>query len=365
MIKAKAIPILCMLLFVGGVAHACYVDPRNPGRSDGACLSQQNAQASVAAMEAADRAIREWEQRRAEMNAERYGDFWGGVIINLNTGAWYSAANYLESSAAELQLVRACSHPACAVVTLFKNTCVAQSLGNKGEMYWADDVKPSVAQQKAKKLCEAKSTGCDVSEQHISCSGFNYTDRVTGEVGAGQKSLLSMWRHYRHAGSLLGILAPDLMGVAEVAKPQATLNPLALQLAEQPRSVKETMSLPDFLARVQQQRAVPKLYVSTALSTGGRFAKTYFGVTPAVAENEALSRCGKSDCQVLLTFEQHLCAAQSWGRDNNGANYDYMVAAATEDEAQKLALTSCRKNAGNQCQIAQSFCPSVSLGKRS
>ena len=337
-------------------SHACYMNLQNPGLSDHACLNAQSTASNAAAMAAADRAIRAQEQRRAEMNAERAADYWGGVVINLNNGDWYSAANYPLPTSAVAQLEGACTHPACAVVAVYKNTCVAQALGDKGEIFWAEDARPATAQQKAKKLCEGAAHACDVAEKYISCSGFNYTDRTTGEVGTGQKSFLSLWRQYRHAGSLLGILAPRLMGVSEVGKGEVLFNPVVVQLSQQPRAVKETIDVPAFLAPLRGKRQAPDIYIATALSKNGRAASTYFGVTPAVAENEAMTRCGKSDCYVLLTFKNGLCAAQSWGRDRQGANYDHMVAAPTEAQAKKLALDQCVQSTGQACQIAQSFC---------
>jgi hypothetical protein len=129
------------------------------------------------------------------------------------------------------------------------------------------------------------------------------------------------------------------------------------QLSEQPLSVKKTIDLPEYLDQLKHSDKVPDLYISTALSKNGRVAKTYFGLTPKIAEHEAMSRCNKNDCYVLLTFKNGLCAAQSWGRDSKGLNYDYMTAAKTKHAAEQLALANCEKNAGHECQIAQSFCP--------
>lgn len=75
------------------------------------------------------------------------------------------------------------------------------------------------------------------------------------------------------------------------------------------------------------------------------------GKTELAAIQQAQKKCGKSDCVIKATVPNNTCIAASWGRKNNGENYDFVATGKYESEVKSSALKNCRTNAGNQCQV--------------
>jgi hypothetical protein len=75
--------------------------------------------------------------------------------------------------------------------------------------------------------------------------------------------------------------------------------------------------------------------------------------TPKRAEEVALSKCGGSDCKVVVRIRPRMCAAlaREQGKKRIGA-----AARRNRDEARLAALADCKKGQGGECVIRFSDC---------
>lgn len=132
-------------------------------------------------------------------------------------------------------------------------------------------------------------------------------------------------------------LSPSEYKAAISAPSTATLAPIAAIAA-----IAETASVDSFLA--------------FSLSRKDRHFGGGFGKTESMAKSRAIEKCGKSDCEVMTVASGSACIAAAWGRKSNGDNYDFSTVGNTESEARRVALQSCQKNAGTNCQIYYAQC---------
>ena len=85
----------------------------------------------------------------------------------------------------------------------------------------------------------------------------------------------------------------------------------------------------------------------------GNWGYSYDYGSRAQAENSALSRCGKNDCEIKVWFKNS-CGALA--KASNGA-LGWSYAADSRSEAESIALSECRSR-GSNCRILCWTCTS-------
>jgi type II secretory pathway pseudopilin PulG len=103
--------------------------------------------------------------------------------------------------------------------------------------------------------------------------------------------------------------------------------------------------------RLEANGLAVNYYAAIAYSFGtGKWGNAYNYTTRAEAERVALSKCGKSDCEVLA-WARNACCALAVGDDSKyGYGWD-----SDRSSAERRALAECRKRTTN-CEIISWAC---------
>ena len=143
------------------------------------------------------------QQRQAALNDDdfnRTADWWRVISVNVHTGAWGNALQRGSGAQAMQDVKKVCQDKDCALLALFRNTCVPGVTNVAGSAFWADDVKPRTALNLAMKKCKldpASGRSCEAPKDFNVCSGYAY-QKYDGKLS-----------NYNRGG-LIGVLALNL-----------------------------------------------------------------------------------------------------------------------------------------------------------
>lgn len=340
--------LIALLLGLSLPAQAQQMCPASGGR----LLPCQNFMEEQFAIYAAKEA--EWAKADAEDaaadDANRASDYWGAIAANMQTGQIHHVEYVYRPIDALERMKQACAGDRqCDLVAIYRNTCVALARGDQGELFWADDAKPKLVQQKAMNACKAGgANGCRADERDRVCSGYDYVDIRTGEAGTGQQSLGSKLRAFKRKGGLLGAISPKLAGKSEVQPPQVAYNPMTAQFLSQPTAM-----------RSGQSPAKPdgsSLWMAYAFSRTSGARGTGIGLVEGVSAAQAKRTCGKSDCETLVAARTGECFAIVGGIDSRSVQQDFAAKAKNKELAGQAALKQCKSGGLGQCQVGFAEC---------
>ena len=191
--KLNALTLGCTLLFLSASASSDEVSDRIQAQqrqqqsdNEQGYMHQQQQQAEAdaywaengAAIMAAEAERRQ--QRQAALNDDDYNrtsDWWGAISVDVRTGVWGNALQRSSGAQAMQDVKQVCPDIDCALLALFRNTCVAGVTNSAGSAFWADDVKPSKALNLAMKKCKldpASGRSCEAPKDFNVCSGYRY-----------------------------------------------------------------------------------------------------------------------------------------------------------------------------------------------
>ena len=287
------------------------------------------------------------QQRQAALNDDdfnRSADWWGAISVNVHTGAWGNALQR-NSGAQAMQDVKAvCPDKDCALLALFRNTCVAGVTNAAGSAFWADDVKPGAALNLAMKKCKldpASGRSCEAPKDFNFCSGYAY-QKYEGKLS-----------NYNRGG-LLGVLAPGLKNIPDLAAPEVFYNPGLVQFTGQTNRVRAGSADAALSAnsRLQTAQTLPPLW--GAIATGKTGLGMGMGLTKEIAQADALKKCA-GDCVIKFSYEGDICIASGTGTTADGRVVSGIDAAKTKALVEASVHKSCAAQ-GMVCTIASVDC---------
>lgn len=254
------------------------------------------------------------------------------------------------SAAQAMQDVKAvCPEQDCALLALFRNTCVAGVTNAAGSAFWADDVKPRTALSVAMKKCKAdpaSGRSCTAPKDFNVCSGYAY-QKYEGKLS-----------NYNRGG-LVGVLAPGLRNIPDLAAPEVFYNPSLLQFTGQTHQVRAA-SVDAVLATntaMQNTGAIPPLWGAIALGKQGMGMG--MGISEQVAQADALKKCD-GECVIKFSFEGDFCMASATGKKADGSVVSGIDAAKTKALVEASVHKSCAEQ-GMECTIASVDCLDLTL----
>lgn len=317
---------------------------------------QQQAQSDAywaengAAIMAADAQRRQ--QRQSALNEDDYNrttDWWGAISVNVHTGAWGNALQRSSGAQAMQDVKAVCPEKDCALLALFRNTCVAGVTNAVGSAFWADDPKPRTALNLAMKKCKAdpaSRNSCEAPKDFNVCSGYAY-QKYEGKLS-----------NYNRGG-LVGVLAPGLRNIPDLAAAEVFYNPSLLQFTGQTHQVRAA-SADSALATnnaVQNNGAMPPLWGAIALGMQG--IGMGMGITEEIAQADALKKC-EGECAIKFSFEGDFCIATGSGKKADGSVVDGIDAAKTKELVEASVHKRCAER-GMECTITSLDCLDLTL----
>jgi hypothetical protein len=301
----------------------------------------ENGEAIMAA-EAENRA-----RRQAALNnddANRISDWWGAISVNVRTGVWANALHRASGAQAMADVKEVCPEADCALLGLFRNTCVAGVTNAAGSAFWADDVKPRKALAAAMKKCRtdpASGKSCEAPKNFDVCSGYAY-QKYDGKLS-----------NYNRGG-LIGVLAPGLSNIPDLAKPKVIYNPGLVQFTAQPNSLR----MAGAEAALASNRALhsagahPPLWGAIAVGTAGMGMG--MGITQAIANADAMKKC-TGECAIKFSFEGDACIAVGTSKSPDGKESSGIDVAKTKALVEASVKKTCAER-GIACTIASIEC---------
>ncbi len=91
------------------------------------------------------------QQRQAALNDDDFNrttDWWGAISVNVHTGAWGNSLHRSSGTQAMQDVKSVCPDKDCALLALFRNTCVAGVTNAAGSAFWA--ARPAAAARRRK-----------------------------------------------------------------------------------------------------------------------------------------------------------------------------------------------------------------------
>ena len=79
------------------------------------------------------------QQRQAALNDDDFNrttDWWGAISVNVHTGAWGNSLHRSSGTQAMQDVKSVCPEKDCALLALFRNTCVAGVTNAAGSAFW-------------------------------------------------------------------------------------------------------------------------------------------------------------------------------------------------------------------------------------
>ena len=358
--KLNALTLGCTLLFLSASASSDEVSDRIQAQqrqqqsdNEQGYMHQQQQQAEAdaywaengAAIMAAEAERRQ--QRQAALNDDDYNrtsDWWGAISVDVRTGVWGNALQRSSGAQAMQDVKQVCPDKDCALLALFRNTCVAGVTNSAGSAFWADDVKPSKALNLAMKKCKldpASGRSCEAPKDFNVCSGYRY-QKYDGKLS-----------NYNRGG-LIGVFAPGLSNIPDLAAPEVFYNPGLVQFTGQSNNVR-TGSAEAALSsnkQIQSAGAMPPLW--GAIATGQSGLGLGMGLTEAIAQADALKKC-EGDCVIKFSYEGDICIATGTGKTSDGRLVTGIDAAKTKELVEASVHKTCAER-GMECTIASVDC---------
>jgi hypothetical protein len=301
--------------------------------------------AAIMAAEAENRA-----RRQAALNeddANRMSDWWGAISVNVRTGAWGNALQRNSGAQAMADVKDVCPEADCAMLALFRNTCVAGVTNAAGSAFWADAVKPSKALSAAMKKCKAdpaSGRSCAAPKDFNVCSGYAY------QKYAGKLS------NYNRGG-LLGVLAPGLSNIPDLAPAEVFYNPGLVQFTAQNSAVRASGAQAVLAANsaLQSEGTLPPLWGAIATGQGGALGMG-MGLTEAIAKADAMKKCVADDCVIQTSYEGDICIAVVTGKTAAGKEISAMDARKTKAEVEAKLREGCVSRGISDCTVVMMEC---------
>jgi hypothetical protein len=302
--------------------------------------------AAILAAEAENRA-----RRQAALNdddANRTSDWWGAISVNVRTGAWGNALQRNSGAQAIADVKQVCPDADCAMLALFRNTCVAGVTNAAGSAFWADDVKPRRALNAAMKKCKADPASghsCEAPKDFNVCSGYAY-QKYDGKLS-----------NYNRGG-LIGVFAPGLSNIPDLAKPEVFYNPSLVQFSAQTSAVRASGA--DAALAVDRTLknggALPALWGAIATGQGGGALGMGMGLTEAIAKADAMKKCAAGDCVVQTSYQGDICIAVVTGKSADGKDVSAMDAQKTKADVETKLFQGCADKGVLDCKIVMMEC---------
>jgi hypothetical protein len=302
--------------------------------------------AAIMAAEAENRA-----RRQAALNdddANRTSDWWGAISVNVRTGAWGNALQRTSGAQAMADVKEVCPDADCALLALFRNTCVAGVTNAAGSAFWADDVKPRKALNAATKKCRAdpaSGRSCEAPKDFNVCSGYAY-QKYDGKLS-----------NYNRGG-LIGVLAPGLSNIPDLAPAQVIYNPSLVQFTAQTSAVRTTGADAALAANqsLQEGGALPLLWGAIATGQAGGALGLGMGISEDIAKADAVKKCAVSDCVIQTSYQGDICIAVVTGKNAQGNDISAMDAQKTKAEVEAKLLDGCVDKGITGCKIKMMEC---------
>ena len=287
------------------------------------------------------------QQRQAALNDDdfnRSSDWWGAISVNVHTGAWGNALQRSSGALAMQDVKAVCPDKDCALLALFRNTCVAGVTNAAGSAFWADDVKPRAALNLAMKKCKldpASGRSCAAPKDFNVCSGYAY-QKYDGKLS-----------NYNRGG-LLGVLAPGLSNIPDLAAPEVFYNPGLVQFTGQSNSVRAESADAALASNSRLQNASTMAPLWGAIATGQNGLGMGMGLTEEIAQADALKKC-EGDCIIKFSYEGDVCIATGTGKTAAGRVVSGIDVAKTKALVEASVHKSCADQ-GMVCTIASVDC---------
>lgn len=276
-------------------------------------------------------------------DVNRSNDWWGTVAVHLPSGRWFWSVNHRDARQAYAQVTEGCPEGNCALLAMFRNTCVAAAEDAEGLLFWADHEKKNLAASHAADKCRQSSSSpasCSTPKNLIACSGYAYSD-WDGKLSK-----------FNRAG-LIGVVAPKMAGIPDLAAAETIYNPALVMLTAQPTHLRDEEALASVQA-MGEGRPKP-LWGAIALSKAGGMGMG-MGLTEAIAKSDALKKCTTGECEVVTSFEGDICLSFGSGRNADGQNYLFVNALKDKAEAESVTLAECKAHGNANCRIESTDC---------
>jgi hypothetical protein len=201
-----------------------------------------------------------------------------------------------------------------------------------GSAFWADDVKPRKALNAATKKCRAdpaSGRSCEAPKDFNVCSGYAY-QKYDGKLS-----------NYNRGG-LIGVLAPGLSNIPDLAPAQVIYNPSLVQFTAQTSAVRTT-------------GADAALAANQSLQEGGALGLG-MGISEDIAKADAVKKCAVSDCVIQTSYQGDICIAVVTGKNAQGNDISAMDAQKTKAEVEAKLLDGCVDKGITGCKIKMMEC---------